>query len=122
MPDCLHDKEAKLIERHVTFEVFPDKTRDFEKLFVEEYRPAMVSMPGYVKVDLLREQENPNHYQMVIRFLLSLRSDCQTPTLSLLFWKEQPVPERDIFQSPFWQWERQLSLRSLHAPPGPPLR
>lgn len=57
-----------MIERHVTFEVFPDKARDFEKLFVEQYRPAMAVMPGYIKVELLREQENPGKYQMVIRF------------------------------------------------------
>jgi heme-degrading monooxygenase HmoA len=52
----------------VTFEVFPDKSDDFEKLFIQEYRPAMASMPGYIKVELLREQNNPSHYQMVIRF------------------------------------------------------
>jgi antibiotic biosynthesis monooxygenase (ABM) superfamily enzyme len=57
-----------MIERHVTFDVFPEKIQDFERLFVDEYRPAMASMPGYLKVELLREQENPNHYQMVIRF------------------------------------------------------
>ena len=57
-----------MIERHVTFDVFPEKNRDFEKLFIDEYRPAMASMPGYVKVELLREQNDPNHYQMVIRF------------------------------------------------------
>jgi heme-degrading monooxygenase HmoA len=57
-----------MIERHVTFDVLPDKAHDFEKLFVEQYRPAMADMPGYIKVELLREQENPGKYQMVIRF------------------------------------------------------
>jgi len=57
-----------MIERHVTFDVLPDKAQDFEKLFVEQYRPAMDDMPGYIKVELLREQENPGKYQMVIRF------------------------------------------------------
>ena len=57
-----------MIERHVTFDVLPDKAHDFEKLFVEQYRPAMAVMPGYIKVELLREQENPSKYQMVIRF------------------------------------------------------
>ncbi len=57
-----------MIERHVTFNVLSDKTQDFEKLFSEEYRPAMVSMPGFVKVELLCEQEDPTQYQMVIRF------------------------------------------------------
>jgi antibiotic biosynthesis monooxygenase (ABM) superfamily enzyme len=57
-----------MIERHVTFKVHTEKTEAFETLFKEEYRPAMSHMPGYVKVDLLREQENQTNYQMVIRF------------------------------------------------------
>ena len=57
-----------MIERHVTFNVLPDKGRDFEKLFVEEYRPAMSRMPGFVKVELLRSQEDPTKHMMVIRF------------------------------------------------------
>jgi len=57
-----------MIERHVTFDVFPEKAGDFEKLFIDEYRPAMATMPGYIKVELLREQNNPSRYQMVIRF------------------------------------------------------
>ena len=57
-----------MIERHVTFEVLPDKTDEFEKFFSEHYRPAMSRMPGFVKVELLREQNAPLRYQMVIRF------------------------------------------------------
>jgi antibiotic biosynthesis monooxygenase (ABM) superfamily enzyme len=57
-----------MIERHVTFNVLPDMTQEFVNLFCEDYRPAMASMPGFVKVDLLREQEDPTKYQMVIRF------------------------------------------------------
>jgi heme-degrading monooxygenase HmoA len=57
-----------MIERHVTFDVHPDKTRDFETFFTREYRPAMAKMPGYVKVELLRAEEIPTAYQMVIRF------------------------------------------------------
>ena len=57
-----------MIERHVTFNVLPDKGRDFEKLFVEEYRPAMSKMPGFVKVELLRSQEDPTKHMMIIRF------------------------------------------------------
>ena len=57
-----------MIERHVTFKVLPDKTREFVDLFRNEYRPAMASMPGYVKVELLCEQEASTQYQMVIRF------------------------------------------------------
>jgi antibiotic biosynthesis monooxygenase (ABM) superfamily enzyme len=57
-----------MIERHVTFDVLPEKTREFEELFVEEYRPAMASMPGYVRVELLRDQDDVHRYQMLIRF------------------------------------------------------
>jgi heme-degrading monooxygenase HmoA len=59
---------VQVIERHVTFNVYPDKTTEFEKLFIEEYRPAMASMDGFVKVELLCEQEDPTRYQMLIRF------------------------------------------------------
>jgi antibiotic biosynthesis monooxygenase (ABM) superfamily enzyme len=59
----------EMIERHVTFNVLPDKTREFEELFTSKYRPAMAAMPGFVKVELLREQEYPTQYQMVIRFV-----------------------------------------------------
>ena len=57
-----------MIERHVTFEVLSDQVEAFEKFFIQEYRPAMSSMLGFVRVELLREQENPLRYQMVIRF------------------------------------------------------
>ncbi len=57
-----------MIERHVTFSVFPDKCADFEKFFMEQYRPGMSSMPGFVKVELLREADHASQYQMVIRF------------------------------------------------------
>ena len=57
-----------MIERHVTFNVLPDSIQDFEKFFSQKYRPAMALMPGFVRVELLREQENPTQYQMVIRF------------------------------------------------------
>jgi heme-degrading monooxygenase HmoA len=57
-----------LIERHVTFSVFPDKKREFEEFFAEEYRPAMAGMPGFMKVDLLCQVDQTSEYQMVIRF------------------------------------------------------
>jgi heme-degrading monooxygenase HmoA len=57
-----------MIERHVTFSVLPDKTSDFEKLFVAEYRPAMAAMPGFLRVDLLRLSDQATQYQMLIRF------------------------------------------------------
>jgi antibiotic biosynthesis monooxygenase (ABM) superfamily enzyme len=43
-------------------------TQEFVNLFREDYRPAMASVPGFVKADLLCEQENPSKYQMIIRF------------------------------------------------------
>jgi len=57
-----------MIERHVTFNVIPGQEREFEKLFVDAYRPAMSTMPGFVKVELLRQQEDPAKYIMTIRF------------------------------------------------------
>lgn len=57
-----------MIERHVTFDVFPEKTREFERFFAEQYCPAMSRMPGFVRVELLRLKEEPQIYQMVIRF------------------------------------------------------
>jgi heme-degrading monooxygenase HmoA len=62
-------EEPEMIERHVTFDVLSDKTQEFERLFKDEYRPAMAHMPGFIKVELLREQGNPTKYQMVIRFM-----------------------------------------------------
>lgn len=57
-----------MIERHVTFEVFEDKAKDFVNLFLHEYRPAMSTMPGFLKVELLQNQEQPHNFRMVIRF------------------------------------------------------
>lgn len=57
-----------MIERHVTFDVLSDQTNNFEQFFINQYRPAMVRMPGFVRVDLLRLQESLTQYQMVIRF------------------------------------------------------
>ncbi len=57
-----------MIERHINFKILSDKTKDFEKFFIKEYKPAMARMPGFIKVELLRQQEDPTTYQMVIRF------------------------------------------------------
>lgn len=57
-----------MIERHVTFNVIPGKEEEFERLFVGEYRPAMSTMTGFVKVELLRQQQDPTKYIMTIRF------------------------------------------------------
>jgi heme-degrading monooxygenase HmoA len=57
-----------MIERHVTFNVYSDKKEEFEKVFKEDYRPAMAVMPGFVKVELLYQPDQTSQYQMVIRF------------------------------------------------------
>ena len=57
-----------MIERHVTFNVLPAKVAEFQELFVRQYRPAMATMPGFVRVELLCDQEVPTSFLMVIRF------------------------------------------------------
>jgi heme-degrading monooxygenase HmoA len=57
-----------MIERHITFNVRPDKTGALERLFASEYGPTMAKSPGFVKVELLREAERPTRYQMITRF------------------------------------------------------
>ena len=57
-----------MIERHITFNVRPDRTTDFEQFFADQYRPAMAAAPGFVRVELLREIETPARYQMVLRW------------------------------------------------------
>lgn len=64
-----------MIVRHVTFEVYPDKTASFEEFFKAEYRPAMSKSPGFVRVELLVEKDNPARYQMVIRFESQTEAD-----------------------------------------------
>lgn len=57
-----------MIERHITFNVHADQTAAFERFFADEYRPAMMKSPGFVRADLLREVESSTRYQMVLRF------------------------------------------------------
>jgi len=57
-----------MIERHATFNVLPGKEAAFSELFALEYRPAMAAMPGFVRVELVREKENPSNFLMLIRF------------------------------------------------------
>ena len=57
-----------MIERHVTFEVLQGKEDAFELFFVQEYRPAMSRMAGFVRLELLRASEAQANYQMTIRF------------------------------------------------------
>ncbi|HEY4753155.1 MAG TPA: antibiotic biosynthesis monooxygenase family protein [Candidatus Limnocylindrales bacterium] len=57
-----------MIERHISFAVLPDKTADFERFFVEQYRPPVLQMPGLIECSLLREAEHADRYQMVFRW------------------------------------------------------
>lgn len=58
----------KGIERHVTFHVMPEKTGEFAEFFSDIYRPAMAQMSGFIKAELLKDNENPQDLQMVLRF------------------------------------------------------
>ena len=57
-----------MIERHVSFEVPADKATDFERFFLDEYRPPVVEMPGLIECSLLRESDAVTHYQIVFRW------------------------------------------------------
>ncbi len=57
-----------MIERHVSFDVLPESTGQFERFFSEQYLPAVREMPGLIECLLLREADNPQHYQMVFRW------------------------------------------------------
>jgi antibiotic biosynthesis monooxygenase (ABM) superfamily enzyme len=57
-----------VIERHITFNVHPDKAGEFERFFTDVYRPAMATSGGFARADLLREAESATRYQMVLRF------------------------------------------------------
>lgn len=57
-----------MIERHVTFNVHQGREETFELFFATEYGPTMAQAPGLVRVELLRETEQPLRYQMVMRW------------------------------------------------------
>lgn len=57
-----------MIERHITFNVLPDRDAAFERFFTDEYRPPVTAMPGYVDCYLLREIDQPERYQIVFRW------------------------------------------------------
>ena len=57
-----------MIERHVTYDVHSGQQDAFERFIREEYAPTMSRAPGLVRVTLLREQEAPTLYHMVIAF------------------------------------------------------
>jgi heme-degrading monooxygenase HmoA len=58
-----------VIERHITFDVHPDRTDAFEQFFAGRYGPTMAKAPGFVRVELLREVDSATRYQMVLRFV-----------------------------------------------------
>ena len=57
-----------MIERHITFNVHPDRTEAFERFVAGQYGPTMAEAPGFVRVELLREMGNATRYQMVLRW------------------------------------------------------
>ena len=57
-----------MIERHITFNVYPDTTAAFEQFIAGAYGPAMAKSPGFVKCELLREADSSTRYQLVFRF------------------------------------------------------
>ncbi len=57
-----------MIERHISLDVHPGQTQEFERFFAEQYRPPVTRMPGYIACDLLREIEHPERYQIVFRW------------------------------------------------------
>jgi Uncharacterized conserved protein len=57
-----------MIERHITFNVLPDRTEAFERFFRDQYGPTMATAPGFVRVELLREVDSATRYQMSFRF------------------------------------------------------
>jgi len=57
-----------MIERHVSYEVPAEKAAEFERFFVDRYRPPVLAMPGLIECILLRESEDATRYQMVFRW------------------------------------------------------
>ena len=57
-----------MIERHIPFTVHDGQGGAFERFFAERYRPAMSRSPGFVRVDLLREADDPTRYLMLMRW------------------------------------------------------
>ena len=57
-----------MIERHISFEVKPGKTAEFERFFTEDYRPPVLGFQGLIECSLLREADSATRYQMVFRW------------------------------------------------------
>jgi len=73
-----------MIERHITFNVHPDRVAEFERFFAVEYAPAMARSAGFVSVGLLREADQASRYQVVLRF---------HDSVSAAAWRTSPVHE-----------------------------
>ena len=58
-----------MIERHITFNVHPDRTGAFEAFIAGQYAPTMAAAPGFVRFELLREADSATRYQMSFRFV-----------------------------------------------------
>lgn len=57
-----------MIERHLTFDVLPDRTGEFERFFADAYGPTMAKAPGFVRVELLRAIDSATRYVMTLRW------------------------------------------------------
>ena len=71
-----------MIERHISYAVQADRAAEFERFFVEAYRPPVLGMPGLLECTLLRETEHADRYQMVFRW--------ETPDQAAA-WRTSPV-------------------------------
>ena len=57
-----------MIERHISLEVHPGRTTEFERFFADRYRPPVLLMPGLIECVLLREAGSEARYQIVFRW------------------------------------------------------
>jgi len=57
-----------MIERHVTFHVLPGKEDEFKNFFQAKYRPEMEKTKGFIKAELLNDEDIPQELKMVLRF------------------------------------------------------
>ena len=57
-----------MIERHITFTVADGRDTEFERFIAEQYAPAVAAAPGHVRLELLRELDQPMRYQLMFRW------------------------------------------------------
>jgi heme-degrading monooxygenase HmoA len=48
--------------------VLPGRADEFENFFESEYRRAMSQMTGFIKAELLKDRDDPQDLQMILRF------------------------------------------------------